>query len=383
VSPVVGGKGSMHRTSHVELLTPLPRKRKPEPTPRPGSVDAIVVPTNRLASSLAFAIELAAGLECPILVLCSGESRAARVATQFGAARGVAVTVSSTPSHPLLSLPTQHPSTFLARPYVDTGNKRNVALLVARMLRWRRVLFLDDDIFGLPAEEVNDVAAVISPLGLRVIGWRSLEFPDNSVACHALRSSGHDQDVFIGAGALLVDVTGGLPFFPSVYNEEWLFWHDFVARQGVGQAGTVKQRKFNPYADEHRARQEEFGDVLAEGLYALIHERRSVLVACLPGYWDGVVADRQEMLDGVEQRLSERSRTQDLTWDGYGIAQVLTSVRASRETVDSFTALDLAEFVGAWRYDLFCWNARLPGLPRLNRIADALDWLGLSDIHGS
>jgi hypothetical protein len=365
----------MHRTSHLALLTSVPQGGIP------GSVDAVVVPTHRLASSLAFSVALAKDLGCPILALCSGESRAGLVAAQFGSALGTAVTVSSTPNHPLLGLQTQRPRSFLAQPYVDTGNKRNVALLVARMLRWRRVLFLDDDISGLEAAQVSAAASVVAPGGIRAVGWRYVDFPDNSVACHALRGSGQRQDVFIGAGALLVDVSGEVPFFPSVYNEDWLFWHDYAVRRGIADAGIVRQLSFNPFADEHRARQEEFGDVLAEGLYALIHDRRSVLVGCLPQYWDGVIADRKAMLHGVEERLSNRSRYHRRTWDGYEIAQVLASVRASRESLELFTAQDLAEFVGAWRYDLYCWNARLHILPLFSRITDALDWLGITDVH--
>lgn len=367
----------MHRSSHVELLVPVPRGRIP------STISAIVVPTNRPASSLAFAIKLATDLRCPILVLCSGESRASLVAAEFGSAMGAVVTVSSTPKHPLLELRTQRPHTFLAQPYIDTGNKRNVALLAARMLGWRRVLFLDDDISGLEAEEVSEVAAVVAPRGMRAVGWRYLDFPDNSVVCHALRSSGPVQDVFIGAGALLVDVTGDVPFFPSVYNEDWLFWHDFAVRRGIGDAGTVLQVAFNPFADARRARQEEFGDVLAEGLFTLIHEGRSVLVGCLPEYWDAVISARRTMLDGIEQRLADRSRSHRLTWDGYEVARVLTSIRAARETHHSFTTRDLAEFVGSWRYDLYCWNARLHNLPRFSRIRDALNWLGLTDVHGA
>jgi hypothetical protein len=367
----------MHRTSHLALL-----KRCP-PGSRVSRIDAIVVPTARPVSFLGPAVELARELACPILILCSGKSRASEVAIRSGTESGAAATIWSTPEHPLLDLTTQRPHTSLAQPYVDTGNKRNVGLMVARMLGWRQVLFLDDDIFGLRAAEVGRAAAVVASGHFDAVGWRYREFPDNSVVCHARRSVGHDQAVFLGAGALLVNTTGAVPFFPSVYNEDWLFWHDFAVHRRLGDAGgAVQQLRFNPFADGRRAEQEEFGDILAEGLYALIHGRRSVLVGGEPGYWDGVLAGRRAVLVDVENRLAERARGGAAqTEDGYEIAQVLRSVSAAARTLSSLTAQDFAEFVRAWQRDLTRWNTLLPELPTFGRISDALEFLKVPEIH--
>jgi hypothetical protein len=365
----------MHRTSHRGLLVecaPAHKRRR---------VDALILPTYRPISFLSFGIGLARDLDCPILIMCSGQSRAAIVSQMLGATRGAAVTVSSSLPHPMLEMHTQRPQTWMSRPYVDTGNKRNVGLLIGRMLGWRRVLFLDDDVSGLDARGASMAAAHIVSGGKRVVGWSIPEFPDNSVACHALRSSGHDQDVFIGAGALLVDLTGPLPYFPSIYNEDWLFWHDFVIQGEIGIAGDVLQTPHEPFADPGRAQREEFGDVLAEGLYALIHERRSVLVGCMPTYWVGVINDRREMLLGTERRLWKLREHQGYTWNGYEIQQVLRSVDASKNALESISPADLAEFTTMWRYDLYCWRSRLHRLPHFGRITEALNWLGIRDVY--
>ncbi|HST82316.1 MAG TPA: hypothetical protein VLL08_11320 [Kineosporiaceae bacterium] len=348
-----------------------------------------MVPTNRPIRNLTFAIDLARDLDCPILVLCSGQARALATEAMFRTIRGAAVTVSSTPRHPLFALRTRRLLRFSAAPYLDTSNKRNVALLLGRMLNWERVLFLDDDIRGLAAAEVTAAAAAVSATGTRVVGWRPVDFPDNSVVCHALRTVtrpwdallGRRQDVFIGAGALLVDLTEQMPFFPPVYNEDWLFWHDFVVRRQVGCLGSVRQLEFNPFLDPQRATGEEFGDVLAEGLYELVHQGRSVLVGCLPEHWREVIRHRQEMLDGIERRLWKRRQRRTRTQDGYEIASVLRSVAAAREALNRLSPEVLAEFVAAWRYDQFHWNARLHLLPKVGELAEALAWLGITDVH--
>jgi hypothetical protein len=375
------GRPARQRTSHRGLLQRAPGRWQQ------GVVDAVVVPTNRPIEFLGPAVALARELGCPLLVLCSGESRAPATEPLLGEVTGAAVTVSSTPRHSLLALRTQRLLSFSAEPYLDTSNKRNVALLIGRMLGWQRVLFLDDDIRGLTAQQVRRAAAVVGPDGTRMVGWRPVDYPDNSVACHALRSSGRRQDVFIGAGALMVELTGRMSCFPPVYNEDWLFWHDLVVRNQVRRLGRVRQRKYDPFADPQRARREEFGDVLAEGLYELVHQGRSVLVGCLPGYWTEVIRRRQDMLDGIEDRLWRRRtrlarlRRPDRTGDGHEISKVLSAVAASRAALDQVTGKDLAEFVGAWRFDQFHWNARLHQLPRFDRLDEALAWLGIADVH--
>jgi hypothetical protein len=364
-----------HRTSHRSLLTRLPRTILSE------DVDAVVVPTNRPVAYLTEAVDLARELRCPILVLCSGESKAVSAESTFTSVAGAAVTIFSTPRHPLLGLRTQRLLSSSAEPYLDTGNKRNVALLLGRLLGWQRLLFMDDDIRDLSAGAVRNAAAAIGYRGMQAAGWMYRKFPDNSVACHALRTSGPRQDVFIGAGALLVELGGWLPFFPPVYNEDWLFWHDFAVRRELGLAGAARQLPFDPFDDPQRAYREEFGDVLAEGLYALIHQRRSVLVGCLPSYWDDVIDERRRMLMGAERRLWQLRGQGAHTRSGYEITKVLRSVAASHSALDAVTPQDLGEFTSLWRYDLYCWNARLHDLPRFSRLVDALAWLGITDVH--
>jgi hypothetical protein len=60
---------------------------------------------------------------------------------------------------------------------------------------------------------------------------------------------------------------------------------------------------------------------------------------------------------------------------------VLCSVAASRAALELVTADDLAEFVAAWRYDQFHWNARLHMLPNYEKLTEALTWLGIADVH--
>ena len=108
----------------------------------------------------------------------------------------------------------------------------------------------------------------------QVAGMIVRDFPDNSVVCHARRDAGLSQDVFL-TGAVLGVHCNSLPlsFFPDIYNEDWFFFAREAASRELRGVGQASQLKYNPYARPDRARREEFGDLLAEGLFALMAGR--------------------------------------------------------------------------------------------------------------
>ena len=64
-----------------------------------------------------------------------------------------------------------------------------------------------------------------------------------------------------------------MPFFPEQYNEDWFFFSRLTARRDLAHVGYATQAPYDPFADPVRAQQEEFGDLLAEGLYALFENQ--------------------------------------------------------------------------------------------------------------
>ena len=92
------------------------------------------------------------------------------------------------------------------------------------------------------------------------------------MVCHAFRAGGGKQETFIGGGALAVEMRRNRSFFPNIYNEDWFFVLDAGKRlQPVATVGQVLQYPYDPYRVE-RARAEEFGDVLAEGIFWLLDQ---------------------------------------------------------------------------------------------------------------
>jgi hypothetical protein len=355
---------------------------------RPGSwrfgradLDAIIVPASRTADNLQHAVSLAQVAECWLVVLCSRETRATDVGQLFSDMRfrkGVAVDVSRDYCHPLLTFV----SSGLARgrklpvsvnPNGDLSTKRNLGLLLARMLGWSRIFFMDDDVRGV---SLADLRATVWMLDrYRTVGMRVTDYADNSVVCHAHRATGADQDVFVSGSVLAVNCQQPFGFFPEIYNEDWLFFYDDVRTRRLGWSGRdVTQLRYDPFENVGRAEGQEFGDVLAEGLYALIHLGSGVTEATV-GYWNKFLTTRKKVLEQIIERA-------DLVAPEIG-QNIVRAVQTAMLCLMQLQPEAFDDYIKAWQDDLRAWAERLETLPRVDSMDEALEMLELGPAQRS
>jgi hypothetical protein len=360
---------SFHIESHEALLQQPPGAEVDDQEPH-RHLDAIVVPTIR-PFSLGPAIALAAGVGCALVVLCSTREQAARAAQECRPLDDVLITYvppSVAENLPAL-LTSQHPGFDAATScHVDIARKRNVGLLLARLCGWRTVMFLDDDIRRMTASAVSGASTLATRF--QAVGFKINYYPDNSVVCHAHRLAGGAQDVFPGGSSLVVDVARSDTMFPPIYNEDWLFLFDAVQRRSVALAGTLSQREYRPFARPQRAASEEFGEVIAEGLFRLLHEGGTVLDASL-AYWRGMLERRCQLIDHIAGELLLWLKDEPVT------EYALNSLAAARTRLAAITEQACLSFVQAWRADVDVWRKQLTDLPVLGDLAGAAKYLDL------
>lgn len=356
---------SFHIESHATLLQ---QPAGAEAVPRP--LDAIIVPTIRPAS-LGPATMLASEIGCALVVLCSTPGQAGQALAACEAAGGetlVTYLPRSIDDDLLSFLTSAHPETDIEPScHVDIARKRNAGLLLARLCGWRTIMYLDDDIRDLTASAVSGAAALTRCF--QAVGFGINYYPDNSVVCHAHRLAGSPQDTFPGGSALVVDVTQSDTLFPPLYNEDWLFLFDAVQRRSVAVAGMLSQLEYQPFAQSRRAASEEFGDVIAEGLYRLIHEGADVTDATY-SYWQTALERRSRLIDDVAARLLRGE-------DAPLIGSALMSLAAARKRLTAMSALACVSFIRAWRADLDAWRGKLAHLPVVGDLTGAAKFLDL------
>ena len=326
-----------------------------------ASLDAIVVPASRPAVNLDHAITLARKLSCQLVVLCSLNARASEVNELLALrnfTRAIVVDLPDGYVLPKLDLATSTPTGLglpgrFVNPNGDLSVKRNIGLLLARMMRWRRIFFLDDDIRDLYSSDLREVAMMLGPCD--AVGMRATDFPDNSVVCHGNRKTGGDQDIFVSGSVLAVHCTDAVPFFPEIYNEDWFFFYHAAAARRLGRYGRdATQLCYDPFADPQRAAGQEFGDIMAEGLYGLLHQRAG-LDSATGDFWQSFLDTRMRFLAGVQARANQV--------DQYLGRRIAGSVDAAMAWCDVIKPSMCERYIRLWRQDLITWEHHLEATP--------------------
>jgi hypothetical protein len=385
--------------SHRALLAPV----DPDPAhpPASGGPDLIVVSTAYSHATprrgLRLAAEMARDCETPLLVLCSKDacSRASvegldKLLRDLGVVQAQVLQLTPQAS-PLTTFEVDglwvsqawrrggarpgEPRLTVAN---DVGRKRNVALAAAVAMKAGTVLFLDDDIVieddepeGRQAhprtlDTVRLAAAVASIRSgrLEAVGWPAVDFDDNSVLFRIRAQMGLPQTQFIGAGALLVNTRGVPPFFPSIFNEDWLFLLGYLQRRPgdriLGEAGDVHQDWRPPYSPR-RAASEELGDLLGEGLLSQVRPGSIDLAVCEEqDFWRDAFSVRRQVREDLQQQVARSGHEQR-----EAMLEALAAIAAVHGVIeqDGFVHLrQLAGYMRTWRRDADRWSERLATL---------------------
>lgn len=370
-------------TTHQRLLHHVAAEDAPQ-----ARLDAIVVPNGRPAAYLKDAFRAAREADATLLLLCSKNARAtdAVLAAKRAGVRVRAIDTDEAAG--LGAVPPFATSKLLQAKRLlrrtDTSFKRNLGVLVADLAGWQRILFLDDDIRLFPHKDIP----LLRPSNLRAAaglldqyaaaGLANIGMPDNSVVCHAYRDSGGKQDTFVGGGALAVGRAAFSSFFPDIYNEDWFFLLTSTGLRATAITSFAYQHDYDPYRDTVRARSEELGDTLAEGIYGLLDNGLGIAGADV-AYWADFLESRRAFIRTTLQQVQD--------------APYLTGAYEDRMIAALKAALgrslliepDLCvRYLRAWQRDRDTWETHLLSLrARHGAPGDpdaAFDTLGIAEI---
>jgi hypothetical protein len=360
-----------YRSSHRRLLVDISGSNSRGQALELGCV---FIPVSRSFKEdlpgLRLAAELAQARDCYLVICCSKRARPADFPRELAADLGDRLVLIDHKAvdpdwRPSLETSQQRASKY--HRMNDAGAKRNLALTLATVLEWPSILFLDDDVYPLAEAPTLDRASLNHALSvlwkrpeLRVIGWSATDFPDNSVIGHARRLARLRQKIFIGAGAMLVRCDEKISYFPNTYNQDWLFTIAQASasprpERAIGWAGSIGQLPYYPFRAS-RARSEETGDVIGEGLLNLFEDHgRGFDSLATASYWEKSLKCRRELILQLQSRIG-RLALPNLSGSG---ERVLLALSAAAKVNETFNAEELAAFVRAWRSDETWWQYHL------------------------
>jgi hypothetical protein len=331
---------------------------------------AIVVPAARKAANLESALRLGAHLDVPVVVLCSLDAAPDEVLrlADLAGTRCTAVDLAQPVDPGFPALETSHFGEAMVGSHGDLSLKRNLGLVLGRACGWSTLLFLDDDIRRIVPTQVGRAVGTLGEHA--AAGMPATVYPDNSMVCHARRLGGAEQGVFVSGSALAIRVDGARPgsFFPEIYNEDWLFLVPFLEDRVVARVGSVRQTRYDPFAEPLRAGSQEFGDVLAEGLLGALHVGPAE-PATRAGYWSDFLLRRAEFIAAAADGCLRAGHP--------AVHPAVRALAVAEQARSRLSPAVLAHYVSAWRADLRRWREYLSGIVPRGDLPAALDALGL------
>jgi hypothetical protein len=390
VKQPTGGKKIRQKSSHAALLQSLEVESPlfPPGTPQVGALDAIIIPASRRASSFDNLIKLSARLHARLVVICSKLAKIEDVAERVARTPGARALIIEIPKN--YQIP-RMPGRTASRDFreasagrtSDLSAKRNLGLLLARRNGWNKIVFVDDDITLTDTAAFERLARRLERVD--IAGMVCKDFPDNSVVCHARRLAGLPQDNFVSGSVLGVNCADvPFPFFPDIYNEDWFFFSKAVAGYKLANVGEATQRPYKPFADPERARHEEFGDLLAEGLFSLIGEiwdrpadednaetvdYQKLFDLADVEFWTEFIGARRATLRETLERL-ELLHTVEAR-------QARRSLTAAKQQLGMITPELCEAFLAAWQEDLGDWEIAVESTNSVTSTWEAMNELGL------
>lgn len=357
---------AMHRSAKLDLSYGRWQRQTPGTSADPRPLfDAVLVPAGRGGQAIARAAATARNAGSTLVALVAGPEHAVaaeRLLHGLLGSRRPYVVVDST-AVPALRLETFEQA--MASRWTDVSARRNVGLVLAQLMGWDTVLFVDDDVQEIPRAELRRGAEAL--LGAdrggnprRAVGWAFEDFPDLSSVGHALFLDQKSDVRFFGGGAIALSHLPELPFFPPVYNEDLLFTMQ-VLHDDPGSAcvvGTLGQDPYRPFGDVDRAARQEFGELLVLGAVSGGLQDGDI------DFWRDRLHDRARRLKELASRLTDTDRPAES-------AAVRAALARHREDWPEL----LADFTTRWRRDLVTWRQFRAGLPRLDDLAQASAFL--------
>jgi hypothetical protein len=284
----------------------------------------IVVPQGRSAEHILPAAQLAHESQTPLLTLCSHDANATDVARVLSTMHNAPTYWCAVDVPPGYRLPDVELTADQAIPEQcrknedwNLSDKRNIGLVLGEKTRAQQIFFIDDDVKKISKAALRRAEAA---LFLRqVVGFGCKGFPDKSVIMHAkedILEFHHAPAQYrssLKAGSLSGNSSGvslehGTPYFPrGIYNEDWIFMsHAVATERAVMIPEYYYQDEYNPY-DAKRAQQEEFGDLVADGIYGLMKiDGNNLDLLGQPEYWQSVIGARRTQYELLLKAIKAR-----------------------------------------------------------------------------
>jgi hypothetical protein len=153
------------------------------------------------------------------------------------------------------------------------------------------------------------------------------------------------------------------------------------AARDIAYVGCATQAPYDPFLVPDRARREEFGDLLAEGLFALFEgqplemDYRPRLESADTLFWEEFIAARRSEFSLIGMGLEVG--LENGTNDAYHMNAAIRSVDAATDQLSRLSPEIYVDYLHAWAEDLVEWEQTTQRTRAVGTTVEAVDVLGL------
>jgi hypothetical protein len=220
----------------------------------------------------------------------------------------------------------------------DLPLKRNIALLHSLRKGFHSILLIDDDVYGITR---NLIAKGVAALGFNhIAGCRVKGFPDTSVIGHIEQQLGEPYFSFLSGNFLFISPAKTEGFFPLIYNEDWLFMIPSILKKKVVEIDSISQKKYDPFDQSERVQLQEFGEIIAEGLFELI-SRRNYVERFTIEFWREYLQYRRSYVSAYLEK---------------GVARFTPLLKKSLSISKQIDPTDCVNFLKDWERDIITFK---------------------------
>ncbi|MBU0577909.1 MAG: hypothetical protein ABIJ40_11430 [Bacteroidota bacterium] len=216
----------------------------------------------------------------------------------------------------------------------NLGYVRNYAIIISKALNFERVIFMDDDIIIKDYNIVQEMMKLLDNGDL--VGAKISGMPDDSVVGHIMRELGMKSHEFLSGGFLAFNLDSVSEYFLNYYNEDWIWLFLHKPKAKLINHGEVYQLPFNPFENvPERALQQEFGEILVEGIRYVIEYDKDISIVVKKDLWNYMLNKRTEIIEEITM-VSEHSNFKIGAIVGKSLLEYIQNIQ-SENFVDVFT----------------------------------------------
>ena len=139
------------------------------------------------------------------------------------------------------------------------------------------------------------------------VGAEIKGMPDLSVVDHIMQKLGMEPYRFMSGGFLAFKLSSVSEYFLNYYNEDWIWLFLHKPKAKLVKYGEVYQLPYDPFENAvERALQQEFGEILVEGIIDAIPEGNLSLLKSV-AFWDNVLKKCKTNLKRLKELCNDKN----------------------------------------------------------------------------